>query len=67
LWWNFLFKVGDRVIPSKTASGNGGQCIIVIPEFNMVAVFTGGAYNSKEASLPFYITNNVFIPALMNK
>lgn len=65
LWWNIPFKIEDKIIPSKTASGNGGQCIIVIPEFNMVAVFTGGAYNSEEANLPFYITNNVFLSTLL--
>jgi len=66
LWWNFIFKVKGRDIPSKTASGNGGQCIIVIPELDMVVVSTGGAYNSKEARLPFLITNNVIIPTLLD-
>jgi CubicO group peptidase (beta-lactamase class C family) len=43
------------------ATGNGGQYIMVLPELDMVAVFTGGAYNSQENKLPFTLMNKVFM------
>lgn len=61
-WWNIPFKIKDKVFIAKTATGNGGQYIIVIPELDMVAVFTGGAYNSQEDKLPFAILNDIFLP-----
>ncbi len=61
-WWNLPFKVGDDIIISKIATGNGGQYILVIPEMDMVAVFTGGAYNSEEDKLPFAIMSKVLLP-----
>ena len=42
--------------------GNGGQYIFVIPKLDMVAVFTGGAYNSQDDKWPFAIMNQVFLP-----
>ncbi len=65
LWWNIPFRVNGKTIVSKTATGNGGQYIMVIPEMNMVAVFTGGAYNLQEDKLPFAIMKDVFLPALL--
>jgi len=67
LWWNLPFNVGDDIIVAKTATGNGGQYIIVIPEMDMVAVFTGGAYNSEEDKLPFAIMGNVFLPTFVSE
>ncbi len=67
LWWNIPFKVNEKVFVSKTATGNGGQYIIVFPELNMVAVFTGGAYNSKEDKLPFAIMTDIFLPTFTSK
>ncbi len=61
-WWNIPSQVNEQILVSKTATGNGGQYIMTIPELNMVAVFTGGAYNSQEDKLPFAILNRVFLP-----
>ena len=61
LWWNIPFKVNEKIIISKTATGNGGQYIMVIPEMDVVAIFTGGAYNSQEDKLPFAIMKDVFL------
>ena len=67
LWWNIPFKLNERLTVSKTASGNGGQFIIIIPEMDMVAIFTGGAYNSKDGQLAFAIMNDIFIPTFASK
>ena len=62
LWWNIPFKVNEKIFVSKIATGNGGQYIMVLPELDMVAVFTGGAYNSQEDKLPFAIIMDIFLP-----
>lgn len=67
LWWNIPFKVGEKMVVSKTATGNGGQYIMVFPKLDMVAVFTGEAYNSQEDKLPFAIMKDIFLPAFVNK
>ncbi|WP_241507254.1 serine hydrolase domain-containing protein [Aquimarina sediminis] len=63
LWWNIPFRLDNNVYTSKTATGNGGQYIIVFPKLSIIAVFTGGAYNSQEDKLPFAIIKDVFLPA----
>ncbi|WP_268978051.1 hypothetical protein [Undibacterium umbellatum] len=37
------------------AWGNGGQYIFIIPELELVVVFTGETYNSDKSELPFTI------------
>ncbi len=61
-WWNIPFTLEEEKIISKTATGNGGQYIMVIPRLDMVAVFTGGAYNSQDDKLPFAIIRDIFLP-----
>lgn len=61
-WWNIPFNVNGKVFLAKTATGNGGQYIMVVPGIEMVAVFTGGAYNSQEDKLPFAIMKDIFLP-----
>ncbi len=63
LWWQIPFKYPDREIPSICASGNGGQFIIIVPEFNLVAAFTGGNYNSDKAQAAFHLMYQIFLPA----
>ena len=66
-WWNIPFNVNGKVINSVTATGNGGQYIMILPEFDLVAVFTGGAYNSQEDKLPFAIMDKVFLSTFADK
>lgn len=66
LWWNIPFKVKDKIIVSKVATGNGGQYIMVFPELDIITIFTGGAYNSQEDKLPFAIMQNIFLPTFKN-
>jgi CubicO group peptidase (beta-lactamase class C family) len=37
-------RSGERVYRAYAATGNGGQVLIVVPEFDLVVVFTGGNY-----------------------
>jgi len=37
-------RSGDRTISAYAATGNGGQVLLVIPEFDLTVVFTGGNY-----------------------
>lgn len=67
LWWNIPFRVNEKTVISKTATGNGGQYIMVIPEMDIVAVFTGGAYNSQEDKLAFAIMKDIFLPTFDSK
>lgn len=66
-WWNLPFMVNGKVMISKAATGNGGQYIIVLPEIDMVAIFTGGAYNSAEDKVPFAVMTNVFLPTFADE
>lgn len=67
LWWTIPFKINELRFDAITATGNGGQYILIFPELDMVAVFTGGAYNSQEDKLPFSLINQVFIPTFMSR
>jgi len=67
LWWNIPFKANEKIFISKTALGNGGQYIMVLPELDMVAVFTGKAYNSQEDKLPFSIMTDIILPTFTTK
>ncbi len=40
-WWPRANWVGNRYIYTINAEGRGGQFIILVPDFNLVAVFTG--------------------------
>lgn len=63
LWWNIPLTVNGTRFGLTAATGNGGQYIFIVPDLHMVAVFTGGAYNSKDDKLPFMIMQDIFIHA----
>ncbi len=43
-WHRYGVHVGDRVVEEFEANGNGGQFLIVVPEYDLVVVFTGANY-----------------------
>ncbi len=43
-WWIARQTIGERTFETFYASGNGGQLILVVPELEMVVLFTGGNY-----------------------
>ena len=50
LWWLKYLNAGGTKYFTKAAQGNGGQRIYILQEQNMVAVITGGNYNSQSPS-----------------
>jgi CubicO group peptidase (beta-lactamase class C family) len=48
LWWGDGYRGGQEAYRSYSARGWGGQRIIVFPVLDMVVVFTGGNYESRE-------------------
>ncbi|AFE09676.1 6-aminohexanoate-dimer hydrolase [Corallococcus coralloides DSM 2259] len=68
-WWRHELRVGDRVYSQYEASGNGGQLVMVVPELDLVVLFTAGNYNHvalwrkfREELLPRYIMAAVTAP-----
>jgi CubicO group peptidase (beta-lactamase class C family) len=43
-WHLSQFQIGARTYRDYAASGNGGQLLIVVPDFDLTVVFTGGNY-----------------------
>lgn len=43
-WHLMTLQSGGRNHPAYTANGNGGQLLIVVPDADLVVVFTGGNY-----------------------
>jgi CubicO group peptidase (beta-lactamase class C family) len=69
LWWRPWMGVTtpDSVhhrVEFSVATGNGGQKIYLVPQHDLVAVFTGGAYNSGGAP-PNRIMGRVVLPTLI--
>ncbi len=64
-WWTKEYSGKAKRIHMFSASGFGGQHIIVLPEVNTVVVFTGGNFLSKRP--PFKILEKYIIPAINYK
>jgi CubicO group peptidase (beta-lactamase class C family) len=67
-WWRPWLAVntpsGMQRVYLNAAQGNGGQKIYLVPQYDLIAVFTGGAYNAN-GSPPNKIMATVILPALM--
>ena len=68
LWWHQWLAVptaaGTERVDMVVATGNGGQKIFLVPSLDLVAVFTGGAYNAEETP-PNAVMIDVLLPALL--
>lgn len=64
LWWRNTLRYGGpdgEAVDVISARGNGGQVIFVVPEYDLVAVFTAGYYNSGDAQIVY----NTFYNAVL--
>ena len=64
LWWINEPQFGDEVVEIISARGNGGQVIFVVPDFDLVTVFTAGYYNSDQTRVVYDIFFNAVLPSL---
>jgi CubicO group peptidase (beta-lactamase class C family) len=67
-WWRHGFDVktaaGMQQVVVAAAQGNGGQKIFVLPQYDLVAVFTAGGYNA-DSTPPNTIMEKIILPRLM--
>ena len=60
-WWTKAYSHSGKKIHMYTASGFGGQHIMVFPELNAVVVLTGGNFVTYRP--PFIIVEKYVLPA----
>jgi CubicO group peptidase (beta-lactamase class C family) len=65
LWWLKYLDAGATRYYTKTAQGNGGQRIYVLPAQNMAVVITGGNYNTQSPS--DLLMSTYILPAFFGK
>ena len=70
-WWHQIFSVqakGEtREVDTILATGNGGQKIFILPSYRLVAVFTGGNYNSEKDTPPNEIMPSIVLPVILKR
>jgi CubicO group peptidase (beta-lactamase class C family) len=64
-WLNVQVPAGEHRVDMIAAQGNGGQKIYLLPQYDLVAVFTAGDYNSDGAP-PNKIMGKIILPALIS-
>lgn len=64
-WLNVQMPAGPHRVDMIAAQGNGGQKIYLVPQYDLVAVFTAGDYNSDGAP-PNKIMGKIILPALIS-
>jgi CubicO group peptidase (beta-lactamase class C family) len=63
-WLNVETSAGSQHVDVVAAQGNGGQKIYLVPQYDLVAVFTAGGYNG-ESTPPNAIMAKIVLPALI--
>jgi CubicO group peptidase (beta-lactamase class C family) len=63
-WYKENLKYKDTNTEVLFASGNGGQYMMWVPEYNLTAVFTGSNYGNWRGKLPFEMLLKYIIPAV---
>ncbi len=65
-WWLRDFELEDNTTtPAFFAAGYGGQYIYVLPELDMVVVFTSGNYGTGTQTLPHTLMDDDIMPSLI--
>jgi CubicO group peptidase (beta-lactamase class C family) len=65
-WHRYGVRVGDSMVDEYEANGNGGQLLIVVPEYDLVVVLTGGNFGQGGIWIPWRndIVGGQIIPAI---
>jgi CubicO group peptidase (beta-lactamase class C family) len=64
LWYKELLEYEDIRTEVLFASGNGGQYMMVLEDYDAVIVFTGSNYGNWRGKLPFEILLKYIVPVL---
>jgi len=64
LWWKREMSVPGNDQTVVFASGNGGNFVFLIPNYQLVVAFTGTNYNSDRGDQPFEIMNRRVFAAI---
>ncbi len=64
-WYKEVIEFKDIKTEVLFASGNGGQYIMILADYDAVVVFTGGNYGNWRGKLPFEILLKYLIPLLV--
>jgi CubicO group peptidase (beta-lactamase class C family) len=62
-WYGVQTQAGQRRVDTIMLSGNGGQKVFLVPSLDLIAVFTGGAFNLESPSNEMMA--RVLLPALL--
>lgn len=62
-WYRVQTSAGERRVNTIMLSGNGGQKVYLVPSLDLIAVFTGGAFNVE--SPVNEIMARVLLPAML--
>ena len=65
LWWHHVYEVGDAVVETLEARGNGGQYIFVAPALDLVVVITSGNFRNGKTREPEEILRRFILPAVL--
>lgn len=63
-WYKEQLRYKDIDTEVLFASGNGGQYMMLLPAYNLTAVFTGSNYSNWRGKLPFEMLLKYIIPAI---
>lgn len=63
-WYRERLKYEGIETEILFSAGNGGQYMMLLPEYNITAVFTGSNYGNWRGKLPFEILLKYIIPAM---
>lgn len=65
LWWRNIIPYGNKSVTVISARGNGGQAIFIVPEYDLVSVFTAGYYNSDDVQVIYDIFHRAILPSVV--
>ena len=64
-WWILWHEIEGKKIKAVFASGSGSKFIFIIPDLDLVAVFTGGNFNMKDHYAPIKMLEEYIVKAII--